>query len=157
MKILGIDPGANGGLVIVDEDRRILAKIPMPLTGKKEIDIYGIDAFVHGYERLMTYVEHSQAIPGKISSSAAFSFGRNFGEVIGWLKGRVMPFILVKPRVWQAVTHRGVVGDGPKARSAVAASRLFPGVDFRSGPKSKRPHDGMIDAALIAYFGSTHG
>ena len=40
-----------------------------------------------------------------------------------------------------------------KATSLNAARRIFPGETFLATPRSKKPHDGLVDAALIAYVG----
>jgi hypothetical protein len=35
----------------------------------------------------------------------------------------------------------------------MALNRLFPKEDFRATPKSRTPHEGLMDAALMAEFG----
>lgn len=40
-----------------------------------------------------------------------------------------------------------------KGAAATRAAQLFPGVDFRASARCRKPHDGMVDAALIAAYG----
>jgi hypothetical protein len=42
-----------------------------------------------------------------------------------------------------------------KKMSELAAKRLFPNVDLRATERCKISHDGIVDALLIAYYGST--
>lgn len=101
---------------------------------------------------IMTLVEHVHAMPGQ-GVVSMFSFGRVFGEVLGILAALQLPHQLVHPRVWSRVMHQGVTGDEAKARSLLAAARLFPGVDLRASDRCKKPHAGLVDAILLAEYG----
>jgi hypothetical protein len=66
----------------------------------------------------------------------------------------MVPALFVYPQTWQ----RAVLGKFPagqsKATALRTARRLWPFSDFLATPKSRKPHDGMIDAALIGFFGT---
>ena len=44
-----------------------------------------------------------------------------------------------------------------KEMSLVSAQRLYPGADLRASTRCKKPHDGIVDALLIATYGLKSG
>ena len=60
---------------------------------------------------------------------------------------------MVVPQTWQKVCWEGVPKqDNTKATSLLAARRLFPAEKFLATQKSSVPHDGLVDAALLAKY-----
>ena len=152
MKIVGIDPGACGGISSISTDQKDLSYCAMPVIGK-EIDVNTIVNFLMQDAPQMVYIEHSQAIH-KMSARSMFSFGKNFGILIGIVSAMKLPFCLVKPKVWQKAMFVGTdTSDKPKSRAACAAYRLFPEHDFKASQRCKKEHDGIVDATLIAEYG----
>jgi hypothetical protein len=105
---IGIDPGAQGGLVALDGDIRVLAFSVMPkredaiwgwisLQGKigkaQEGSSYGTVAVI---EQVGGYVGEAQ--PG----SAMFNFGWSYGGLRMALVAADISFEAVVPRVWQS-------------------------------------------------------
>ena len=78
-----------------------------------------------------------------------FKFGSGWGLVRGILAGRQIPYVLVRPQEWQKVMLAGY----PKGSEYLVASRRWPSHDFRASERCRKPHDGMVDAALIAAYG----
>lgn len=126
--------------------------------------------------------EEIHAIFGS-SASSTFEFGAADGTLEAFLKmlsissENKFPIYTVQPKAWQSVAWKGVElvkGDpimdkgtkkqkvtkkgelrfktDTKATSTAAAHALFPGVSFIP-PRCRNEHDGLIDAALIAYWG----
>ena len=152
MIVCGIDPGKSGAVVFL-ENKKIIYQTKMPVIGK-EINCIRIYDLIKSYKPSHIYVEHSQAIPRTFSTSSAFSFGMSFGIIIGIVSVVLIPFTLVKPKVWQKTMWQGTSTDiKPKERSLVASMRLFPDHNFVL-EGCKKPHDGIIDAALIALWGA---
>jgi crossover junction endodeoxyribonuclease RuvC len=152
MGILGVDPGLSGGLAIVTEDGLIAE--PMPVVGG-EIDLAGLTRWLRANQGIieMAYIEKVSAMP-KQGVSSTFKFGDGFGSVKGVLAALGIPFELVTPQKWGKVMHAGVKPDLPsKARSQLAASRIFPKFNFLATERSRVPHEGMVEAALIAEYG----
>ena len=167
---LGIDPGVNGGLVLIDSDGSILDKALMPyilLRSSKEVDLQGL---VRKLQE-MVYTNHLEgklidkvilekvwAMPGN-GAVSSFKFGYNFGVCEMALVCLGLPYVLVNPRTWSKAMHEGLSKDiDPKKRSLLAFQRLYPNTDLRSSDKAKKPHDGLIDALLIAEYGRrSHG
>lgn len=59
------------------------------------------------------------------------------------------------PAQWQKIALLGFSGQDVKARARQAAQSLFPEQDFMATPRSKKPHQGLVEAAMIAVAGRT--
>lgn len=167
---LGIDPGKKGGLVILDQDKKIVEMHVMPLIGKKEYDLKAIQLIMMSRNFEMITIEE----PGIIfetSKSSVASLQRFIGFLHGVVTAANLNYVLVQPKAWQkfafqdirpvkkaSSTGKTMVND-TKTMSTISATRKFPLADFkitdsgRSG--SKNYHDGLTDAALIALYGRT--
>lgn len=151
--ILGIDPGLEGGFCLYWEAANTLVE-PMPRT-EKGLDLPAIVKWIraHKDDIELALLEQVSAMPGQ-GVSSMFKFGRVYGAIEGVLAALEIPYELVTPQRWQKVMHQGVEGGlDSKARSRVAASRLFPSVDLRASARCRIPHSGMQDALLIAAYG----
>lgn len=161
MRILGVDPGLKGGTVFIN-GRTVLAS-PMPVVskGKKnEIDAATLatrirhlmgqgwwsDDADYRADRIC-YLEQVGAMP-KQGVTSCFSFGCGWGMIRGILAAYGVPCVLVRPQEWQKEVLKGHA----KGSEAAVATSLFPGVEFRVG-RSTKPHEGLVDAALIAEYG----
>ena len=166
---VGIDPGKNGGIAIIDGDT--LTTYPTPLVGD-EISGWAVRDILTGQRegaKLSLAIEKVGAMPGQ-GVTSMFSFGFNTGLVTGIAQALAIPYITVRPQEWQKIAFFGIpvqfkaaksaaksgkierAKQDPKAMAAIAAKRLFPSASFLATERSKVPHDGMIDAALIAYW-----
>lgn len=92
-------------------------------------------------------VEHVNAMPGQ-GVTSCFSFGQNFGFILGLLTAFRIPYELVRPQKWK----KEFSCTSDKNTSIEVAQRLFPGVDLRRTPQCKKPHDGICEALLLAEF-----
>jgi hypothetical protein len=159
--ICGIDPGLTGGIAILDG--KSLFRRPMPLAGGL-IDIQQIsDLFTeHSGDLEHVFFEDVHALFNS-SAGATFSFGHGVGLIEGCLVAKRVPYTKVAPKAWQKEMFQGVpmvtkTVKGKKkvdckAMALVAAKRLFPMDSFLATERSTKPHEGMIDAALIASYG----
>lgn len=175
---LGIDPGLDGGLVLLSESGEVLEKhiVPTienvtmkksktkkdPETGKmamtesvkRSIDGVALNRILDELRPRTTHaiLEQVASRPG-MSAPAVFKFGQVYGIIEGLLIGNKIPYMTAIPAVWCRVIHAGIPGDDPKARSLVALNRLFPSVDLRVSARASKPHEGLMDALLLAEFG----
>jgi hypothetical protein len=62
-------------------------------------------------------------------------------------------FYLIPPRTWQKVMFAGINATDTKQASILAASRIWPAVDFRATARAIKPNHGLTDAANLAEFG----
>lgn len=153
MRILGVDPGASGALVILDTEKNTLSVFDMPTVeikrGKRNIRQVSAQLIVDILSPFTVdhaYVERVGAMPGQ-GVSSMFAFGRAAGVVEGVLAALRIPTTYVTPQEWQKAMR--VVGgkDGSRNR----ASQLWPG---QSTHFARVKDDGRSDAALIAAFGA---
>lgn len=157
---LGIDPGKQGGFVIVDEKGIVRDLIPMPLIGK-EYDKQKIKEILLSQEFEKVGIEDPSVIFG-VGKSAVASLMKCVGLLEGIVIGLDIPYILVKPKEWQKEGWKYVKvqkkADGKtdtKSTSYLAVQNLWPNVNFKitaKGTSSTNFHDGLVDASLIAEY-----
>nr|DAT76630.1 MAG TPA: HOLLIDAY JUNCTION RESOLVASE [Caudoviricetes sp.] len=157
MIYIGIDPGKNGGIAVIND------KFPKPvnITVYKYSDDDLIDVIdvctkgssiaVHRDEEIKCVLEKVNAMPGQ-GVVSMFNFGQNFGFIQGVLKAYEIPFELVPPQKWKK--EFSVTSD--KNTSIEVAKRLFPGVNLKATDRCRKDHDGMAEALLIAEYGRRH-
>jgi crossover junction endodeoxyribonuclease RuvC len=156
MKILGVDPGLNGGLVLLDEVK-ITGRIVMPTldapNGKgREYDLFTLIQTFESWKPDRAILERAQPMPGQ-GVTSMFSIGKGYGILMGIISALRIPINIVHPRTWQKLIFSNMAKQDTKAASAIVAQRLWPGVDWRATAKCKNPHDGLTDAVCIAEWG----
>lgn len=164
MRYMGIDPGKDGGIVVISELSSIImtAKPPL-LVGRKgtrsEYDI-GMMAKLLGTALeeslggLHIVLEKTQALPRKMGGSAAnYQRGFSLGLWLGLINALKLPHTVVAPQTWQRMMFCDVRQTDTKQASGIVAARLWPGHDWRRTEKCKRTDDGLTDAALLAEYG----
>ena len=170
MRVIGIDPGKSGAIALVHDraaiwvkscpiikpkkgksqyDERAMAKIISdetdgefimnPLTTRRGIPAPRIDLVV---------IESVHAMPGQ-GVSSMFNFGMGFGIWLGILASKSIPYELVTPQRWKKDMLADIPGDDKKARSVIAAKRMFPDLEF----PLKKDHD-KAEAVLLAAWGT---
>jgi hypothetical protein len=156
MIVVGIDPGKNGAFCTMDTTRKILSLHVMPTVNQKVYNLKEVSNLFQtlGMRADHVFIEKVSAIQGA-SSKAAFNFGYGFGLLEGMLAALKIPYSFARPKEWQAYAHKNIEGKNAKGKSLLAAQMRFPDNDFLATPRSKKPHDGLIDAALIAEYGLT--
>ena len=150
----GIDVGKSGGIVFLDEHLNIYSLHTMPMIGK-EYDIQELkNILANPYlDILHLAIENVHAIQGPTGNSSNFSFGLGKGILMGMVSGLEIPYTLVNPKTWQGIAWEGVTKQADtKKTSLVASKRLFPTESFLATQRSRVPHDGLVDAALIGYY-----
>lgn len=159
MSVLGIDPGKTGGLALFD-GKSVVAEV-MPIVGD-EIDLSELCRWLRAHRDEIEAVFLEKAGSFRVArngfraqgSVGMFNYGNGFGAIRGILTALHLSYELVPPQAWTRIMHAGTAASlHPKERSAVAASRLFPGVDLRATARSKKAHEGMVDAVLLAAYG----
>lgn len=157
MIYIGIDPGKNGGIAVIND------KFPKPVnitvykySDDDLIDVVdvctkGSSIAVHRDEEIKCVLEKVNAMPGQ-GVVSMFNFGQNFGFIQGVLKAYEIPFELVSPQKWKK--EFSVTSD--KNTSIEVAKRLFPGVNLKVTDRCKKDHDGMAEALLMAEYARRH-
>lgn len=160
MKVVGIDPGLNGGIAMWDGESLFLTEIPTVKAAKRgnevtwsvlydwfDMSFCGAD---HAYIEKVNAMPKTGAGQGKGQGVAsAFKFGYVAGGLRSMIASRHIPCTLVPPNTWKQAIKVPKAKDGAVAR----ADQLFP--DYASmfrGPRGGLK-DGPAEAALIAYYG----
>lgn len=176
---VGIDPGKSGGLATIFENGDVEVE-PLPVTDDNEIDVERLAATLRGL--FIQIRDLRPAEPGKIycvledvhsifgmSAKSNFQFGRVLGILEGVLGATGTDFIKITPKVWQkeiwantppisTLTGKNLKNGTPqvkidtKGTSLMVAKALFPDVNLLATKRSKVPHDGIVDALLIAEY-----
>jgi len=133
--ILGIDPGASGGIAWISEDGTHVRAAKMPDTNHDLANI------LQEYPSRLAILERVSSRPGQ-GVSSTFKFGTNFGLIQGVLSALVIPYELVTPTVWQKAM--GCLSKGDKNVTKAAAQRLFPSLKITHA---------TADALLLAEYG----
>lgn len=153
--VLGIDPGKNGGLVVLSKKHGIMSLNVMPLVGR-EINTQELSEIIKkarfDFKADCAVIEQVHSMPGQ-GLVSTFSFGKGFGLLIGQITMLGMPLYFVRPQQWQKGFHDKTNSKTPKDRSLDAAKLLWPSEDFLPTSRHKVAHDGLVDAALIAQWG----
>jgi crossover junction endodeoxyribonuclease RuvC len=160
MRIIGIDPGLQGGLAILDgprisSDEEVILVTDLPahrigVTGKKalraELDLHGLHGLLAEHTPYAhAFIEKVGPMP-KQGVTSMFRFGVSFGAIQGIVAAMGIPMTLVRPQTWQAF-HRC----GPSPDSArQMATRLYPNV---AGLLARKMDANRADALLIAAWG----
>ena len=150
---IGIDPGKNGFMCLYNagygsykhyrlfEGNRLNGE--MIDTLKKLASEYTIIAVVEQV--------HSMPHQGVAST---FSFGTNYGMILGALEAIGIPYTTVTPGKWQKYICEAVdKASNTKQMHYNAARRLFPNMDFRRSERCKVYDDNKADATLICEYG----
>ena len=142
--IIGIDPGANGGIAWITSDgKACVEKMPDTLQDLWElVESIGFKAPDFTPYQIKAYIEQVSSSPqmGVVSS---FSFGRGYGNLEMALTAAGIPFERVRPQVWQKAL--GCMTKGDKNVSKRKAQELFP---------DRKITHATADALLIAHYGT---
>ena len=179
--ILGADPGKHGGIVLLNTKYNPveikpgdIVQIPVHKNEEGRLNTLEIwDKLLPYRDRIVLYVqEEVHALFGS-SASGTFFFGEAAGSLYTTLnllshtaaRDKAADVILVQPKIWQKtawipehIVYERQKKDttrkkkDTKATSTNAAASVFPGVSFVP-PRCRTVHDGLVDAALIAYYG----
>jgi crossover junction endodeoxyribonuclease RuvC len=147
-RIIGIDPGVHGGVAVIDRGENLVFCELLATTTAADFASWTTGLQVD----VLVVIEKAQARPGQ-GVVSMFTFGQGYGRLIGWCEALGLPWLAVPPAQWSRQMHEGTAGDNTKHRSIQAARRLFPHVALTVG-KSKKVHDGLAEALLIAEYGS---
>lgn len=156
---IGIDPGKKGGIAAI-QDGALLDCFVMPTVGG-EVSAASFAGWLKhelpaDLDNVFVVMEKVGSMPNQ-GVKSMFTFGTGFGLILGVLAALDISHSLVPPKTWQQDMHTGIAGKDPKKRSLIAAQRLFPRASFIATERSRVPHDGIVDAVLLAEYGRRRG
>ena len=162
MLIVGIDPGANGAICVLDsQDLAHVALLDLKKKSITEIYNWLDNEFSDPYFDNAIWIEDIHSMHG-MSAKSNFGFGKNLGIVTaiaeitrGDAPKKHKPTInKVTPKVWQKYIGVTAKGKAIKKQVAKIAQHIFPHAELHG--KRGGLLDGRSDALMIAYYGLHH-
>lgn len=157
--LVGIDNGASGAVAAISAATgKLITHCVVPTRirrGKTEIDPVCLRKWIESLEDPHTGVWVEEPLHRAASSQSLRSMAINFGLIYGALQ--TAPFVAYVRPVQVIDWHRSLIPDTPQGKSKVAALKLAralePDEQWLASPRCRTPHDGIVDAFLIARFG----
>lgn len=153
--IIGIDNGLDGGLCAIStHDGSIIDKTPMPtlvFKKKREVDPKKIHKWIMDLNTPCV-IAIEEPLNHARSSQAMRSMAISFGKIIGMSECKDIPIKRIDVHEWQKAMLGRVPKGFTKRAALVTAAKLAPDEDWLATSRCSTPHDGMIDAFLIARF-----
>ncbi len=157
MIIIGIDPGINGAISIIENKKIIeVYDTPTMIDGKKnkrQINSAQVTNIIK--ERLNTdkevivVVEHVNAMPGQ-GVTSMFNFGQSFGVIKGICAALSLPIYFVRPAKWKK--HFNLI----KTNKDASRTKVIEAYPQISNKLHRKKDSNRADAILIAlYFQDT--
>jgi crossover junction endodeoxyribonuclease RuvC len=147
-RALGIDPGINGGLAVI-ESAKVIDAIDVPVIGsaaKERVDGIAIREWIEEHRPSFAFIERAGAMP-KQGSSSGFKYGRAAGALEATIALSGIPIQIIEPAVWKRALR---LSGKDKEAARQRALELFPAAHALLA--RKRDH-GRAEAILIAMYG----
>lgn len=153
--IVGIDNGLDGGLCAISAfDGGVIDKIAMPTmqrSKKREVATAKINEWLVNLNTPFTLAVEEPLAHAK-SSQAVRSMAMSFGKIVGMAEVKGYDLMRVSVHKWQ----KEILGNVPKGQTKIfameKAEQLAPAENWLRNKRCRTPHDGMIDAYLIAQY-----
>ena len=143
--IIGIDPGLDGGIAILNGSHiELLETVPTETKGgfiKRQVDAQKLINIIRVYPDAVCYLERVASRPGQ-GVGSVFSFGDTYGAIRGVLAALNIPTYMVAPQIWKKELKISSKEDSLKA-----IKDLYPLLKWR-----KKDHN-LAEAILIAMYG----
>jgi len=153
MKIIGIDPGLNGAIAVLEDNKvKEIFDVPVMPEGKKNKRqlnsaqlVKLLKDIISNDQEVTVIVENVSAMPGQ-GVTSMFNFGQTFGAIKGVCAALGLPIFFVRPAKWKK--HFDLINSSKDA-SRTKAIEMYPTL---SDQLSKKKDVNKSDAILIARF-----
>jgi len=153
MNTLGIDNGISGALALVGELGNLVMWIPMPIQKTRKGNEVNVCA-------VWSWLVENNILPGNAtvvieepggskSAKAASSMAGSFHALRSIFSIKDYKLVRTTPQAWQKSLLKCKAGD-TKPVALTLAKSLWRAEKWLSTERCSKPHDGAIDAALIA-------
>ena len=135
MIVYSCDPGKDGALVLLDENR------------VRKIIPFNEDDYVSEMQNKhaeICVLEQVHAFSGQ-GVTSTFNFGKNYGWIRGVLDGASIKIVDVSPQKWKNYFNLS----RNKEESINLCKQLYPDVNLFRTQRCKKEHDGIAEAILI--------
>jgi hypothetical protein len=157
---IGIDIGLKGAVAVISPDG-VITTSPMPVI-KDQLDMRGLQDLMdltiinQSSTEMFAVFEKLGVIFGS-SKTTAFSMGSQLGAIEMLCVSQMVSYAKVPAKQWQKDMFMGIDEitnskgkRDTKAMALVAVKRLFPHLKLTFGERAAKPHDGLVDAVLMA-------
>lgn len=149
---LGIDPGKKGYLCLYNANYSGYKHYPLFDGNRLNREMLDTIAKLAETYTMIAVVEQVHSMPHQ-GVASTFSFGTNYGMILGALEAIGIPYSTVTPGKWQKFICEAVdKAPNTKQMHYNAARRLFPNMDFRRSERCKTYDDNKVDATLICEY-----
>lgn len=160
---IGVDIGKQGGIAVISNEG--VQTFQMPKI-KTELDYHALanmfEGFANKYDDMHISFEKLGVIFGS-SKQTAFSMGEQSGCIEMLCLCSSTPYTKVRAVDWQKemfigldqITKPSKTGKpvrDTKAMALMGIKRLYPTLKLTFGDRATVPHDGLIDAVLLAAY-----
>ena len=153
MKVIGIDPGLNGAIAVLQDNKvKEIFDVPVMPEGKKNKRqlnsaqlVKLLKDIISDNKEVAVIVENVSAMPGQ-GVTSMFNFGQTFGAIKGICAALGLPIFFVRPAKWKK--HFDLINSS-KDSSRTKAIEMYPSL---SGDLAKKKDVNKSDAILIARF-----
>lgn len=154
---IGIDNGVTGGMCAISGPHsKVISfkRMPVKVSRAKEVNVRGFKDWVIAVtgDQLEGVKFLLEEPGGSKSAAAAKSMAGSFHALRGFFETKGLSWERITSAAWQKVMLPGCKKGQTKARALARSSELWPDENFIPDG-CKTPHDGVIDAALIAEYG----
>lgn len=144
--------------------QKVLHLAPMPCTADGRVDVVEMHRILRALKQhgsVFVALERAQAMhkasaPGMVhrdGSKQAFTTGRNYGRLEALVEVLKVPHVMFTPVKWQNALFKGLSDKlSTKEKSVLTVERRLPSVNLLASKRSRKPHDGMADAACIGLY-----
>jgi len=155
--IIGIDNGISGALVAIGDCGSFIDSLAMPSVrwrNRNEICIDNVLLWLMGVTggRLQHTKYVIEEPNNSRTPSTAYSVASSFHSLRGMFQARGCQFTRITPQSWQKAMLGKVPAGMTKEYALNKAKELWADETFHATARSKTPHLGIVDAALIAEY-----
>jgi len=159
MIYIGIDNGLTGGLCAISEHAgSIIDYCAMPVTKREkkrnEVNVRAVHLWLSEVTggNLSNAVYVLEEPNNSRNASTAYSVASSFHSLRGFFETKMLVWHRITPQSWQK-SMLGKFPAGESKKYALAkAQELWQEETFFASPRCKTPHEGIVDAALIAEY-----
>ena len=153
--IIGIDNGVSGGLAAISSIGSIIAMLPMPVQKARkgnEIDIKSVWTWIYQLDARSKITVVIEEPGGSKSAKAGISMAGSFHAIRAVCVLKDLRWHRITPQSWQKEMLPGCKSGDTKPRAKSKVRELWPETSFKATPRCSTPHEGLVDAALIAEY-----
>ena len=150
---LGFDPGKKGYMCLYNASYSGYKHYPLFNGNRLNREMLEVLEKLSKTYTMIAVVEQVHSMPHQ-GVASTFSFGTNYGMILGALEAIGIPYTTVTPGKWQKFICEAVdKAPNTKQMHYNAARRLFPNMDFRRSERCRIYDDNKVDSTLICEYG----